>query len=92
LKKGIYIVTSPELMTALLVEQRVFQHQLLYTLVEVGALTNEQASAFCVDMAERLPEATTGISAAPVMTPLLVQKVEGIASAMIGMNKLPRGE
>jgi hypothetical protein len=42
-------------------------------------------------MTERLPEATAGISATPVMTRLLVQKWEDVASAMLGMNNLPRG-
>jgi hypothetical protein len=75
----------------LMIENRLFQHQMLNSLVGAGALTQQQAAELCVEMVNNLPGATAQNAAAASLLPGFTEKWEYIAAAVLGMDPLPRG-
>lgn len=82
------MITAKDFST-LMVDQRIFQHQLLFTLVSSGAISQREAAALCTDLAQRIEE-IAGIDSK--LVPKLVEKWEAIAAAMLGLPSPPKGE
>lgn len=83
--------TLPKNIALILIEQRLFQHELLLRLIQAGALTQQQAASICTTVATQLPEATPPGSEGNTLLPLLVRKLEDTAAALLGRDPLPRG-
>ena len=69
--------------TFMMVERRMFEHGILYALVQAGALSQQQAAAVCTEIAQRLPAMAEGDPEASAILPKFVEKWENSAAAML---------